>query len=81
MVIATRTLEPPSFCLAKLQGGVQLGDAEVPLETIVPEDVPHLYVIVWYSDVDFLVTVNVCDVPNVPFEPEMLFDPMLQEIV
>jgi hypothetical protein len=39
---------------------------------IVPEALPHLYVIVWVKSLDCFVTVNVCAVPKVPFDAARL---------
>ena len=39
---------------------------------IVPEALPHLYVIVWVKSLECLVTVKVCAVPKVPFDAARL---------
>ena len=59
---------PVVFCDDSVSGGVQLILVSLDFVTIVPDVVPHLYVMVCVKLLDFLVTVSVCAVPNVPFD-------------
>lgn len=60
------TLVPVMFSLAKESGGVHEILVLLDFEQIVPDEPPHLYVIVWVKLLDCRVTVRVCSVFKVP---------------
>lgn len=59
MVNVTDTEVPVVFWLARDIGGVHWILVDVDLLTMVPDALPHLYVMVWVRLVDCLVTVRV----------------------
>lgn len=72
IVNTTDTDVPVVFWLAKVKGGVHDMLVLLDFVHIVPDALPHLYVIVWVKSLDCLETVNVCAVPKVPFDAARL---------
>jgi hypothetical protein len=68
MVNVITTESPSVFWLAKESGGVQEMLVSLDFVQIVPDALPHLYVIVWVKLLACLVTVRVCAVPSFPLE-------------
>lgn len=67
-VNTTETLVPVVFCAASVSGGVKLTEVPVVFVVIVPDALPHLYVIVCVKLLSALLIVSVCAVPSVPFD-------------
>lgn len=65
-VNVTETEDPVVFCCAKDSGGVHEMLVVLDFVAIVPEALPHLYVMVWVRLESCLVTVRVIAVPSVP---------------
>ena len=65
-VKVTETEVPVVFCCARDKGGVQLTLVPVVFVAIVPEAVPHLYVMVCVREEIWRFMVRACAVPRVP---------------
>lgn len=72
IVSVTVTDDSDGLCAAKDSGGVHLMLVLVLLVAMVPDAVPHWYVIVWEKLLDCLVTVRVCSTPSVPLPAEIV---------
>lgn len=68
IVSLTVTLVPVLFCCASDSGGVHAILVLPDFDTIVPDALPHVYVIVCVKLLDCRVTESVCSVPSVPLD-------------